>query len=365
MNGLGIGGFAQGLSQGLNQGFGMAMSADKAKREKELFDLQKEELEMRRDENRRKKNMQAQIAQGLQAIDERVAGGVVGGEATDEFGIDLGKLVYKNPSDAKASGLKFKEGTTVEKAPEQLTDNEVSRLKAAVFQKARIDNGFMDEESFERARKVNKELRREGFQEVYDYFSQTGDSAGAIAMYNKMGKQKAPEGAFMRREVDPVTGVEDIVVYAPGQGGQPQRLTSRFEFHLANMPEELVKYGMGMKKEKFVQGEATKRVGIQEAGADRRSDNKIASDRAIKNAELRADENKQLANTLNNRFTAIFRNPTSQMEADRNKMIESEVGMLARNLMDAGMNMQTAINVAQDRVFKKYNVNTEQLVPQK
>lgn len=361
----GLGGLAQGLSQGFNQGFGTAMSLDKARREEEIFAIQKEKLETERDEARRKKRMQDQIATGLQAIDERLAGGVVGGEATDEFGTPIGKLVYSSPSEAKASGLKFKDDTAVKKDGEKLTDNEVSRLKAAVFQKARIDNGFMDEESFLKARKVNKELEREGFQDVYDYFSRTGDSAGAIAMYNKMGKAKAPDGAFMRREVDPVTGVEDIVVYAPGQNGQAQRLTSRFEFHLANMPEELVKYGMSMKREGFIQGQENKRTAIKEDGANTRNANTISSNQAIKSAELRAEENKLLATTLNNRFTAIFRNPTTQMEADRNKVIESEVGMLARNLMDAGMNMQTAINVAQDRVFKKYNVNTEQLVPQK
>lgn len=361
MSAAGIGGFASGLSQGINQGFSMATAIDKDKREQAIFELQKEKLEMERDEARRKKKMNDQVARDLQAIDERLAGGVIGGEATDEFGVDLGKLIYSSPSEAKASGLKFKEDTAVKKEGEKLTDTQISQLKAAVFQKARIDHGFMDEEAFDRARKLNKELEKEGFQDAYDYFARTGDSQGAIKLYNQSGKHQAPAGAFLKREVDPVTGVDDIVVYAPNAQGQPQKITSRFEYHLSTMPDELVKYGTAMKKEKFVQGEATKRTGMEQAGANARNSATIASNQAIKGAELRAEENKALNTALNTRFTAIFRNPVSSMEADRYKVIETETGMLARNLMNAGMDMNTALNTAQDRVFKKYGINTQPL----
>lgn len=332
-NGIAIGGLAQGLSQGLNQGFSLASAIDKDKRDQELFALQKEKLEMERDEARRKKAMQDQISRGLQEIDARLTGGTIGGEATDEFGVDLGKLVYKNPTEAKASGLNFKQGTTVEQKPEQLTDNEVSRLKAAVFQKARIDHNFMDEDSFEKARKVNKELKREGFQEAYDYFAQTGDSVGALELYNKMGGQKAPAGAFMRREVDPVTGVEDIVVYAPGQGGQPQRITSRFEFHLANMPDELVKYGLNMKKEKFVQGEANKRVAMQEAGQDRRSKDKIAADRATAQEKRNQDMYGELYKMYTTQVNGIYKDAFASMNAEQKVATQTLILQRAERLM--------------------------------
>lgn len=263
----GLSGFAQGLTSGLQQGYGLASSIDKDKREQEIFAMEKEKKSMELDELRRKDSMRKQIAEGLAAVETELKGGTVGGQAQDEFGTDLGNMQYSDPAAAKASGLSFKQGTAIEQAPKQYTQNQIDRMRAEVFQKARIDNGLMDEDWYEKQRKINKTLKKEGFKEAFEFFEETGDSDGAMDIYKKTGKNnKVPPGAFMKKDVDPETGFETIVVYAPDAQGKPRKITSSFDFYLADMPEELIKYGMGMKKEKYVQGESNKRTGMEVKG---------------------------------------------------------------------------------------------------
>ena len=357
----GIGGFAEGLTEGYSKGTALRLAQQRDEREAKAFEMDQKMKQAQVDEMERKKAYNDQVARGMAELDARLSGGTIGGVAVDEFGQELGPMQYANPAAAKASGLSFKEGTKIEKAPEQLTQTQIDRMRADVFQKARIDNKLYDEDAFLKNRQLNKELKKEGVFEAFELFDQTGDSDKAIELFNKNGNRKLPKGSFMVKETDVETGFPTNVVYAPGKDGKPQKITSSFEMQLLYTPEKMLDYGIAMTKEKFTQGKATERVNIQEAGQDRRNERTLANAREIKRAEIRADENKTLATTLNNRYTAIFRNPTSQMEADRNKRIESEVGMLTRQLMDAGMNMQTAINAAEERVFKRYNVNTEPL----
>lgn len=359
----GIGGFAEGLTEGYSKGTALRLAQQRESREAQAFEADQKMKQAQLDELERKKSYNDQVARGMAEIDARLRGGAVSGVVVDEFGQELGPMQYSSPEQAKVAGLSFKEGTRIDKAPEQLTQTQVDRLRADVFQKARIDNKLYDEDTFIKNRQLNKELKKEGVFEAFELFDQTGNSDKAIEMFNKNGDRKLPKGSFMVKETDPDTGFPTNVVYAPGKDGKPQKITSSFEMQLLYTPEKMLDYGIAMKKEKFVQGSATERVNIQEAGQDRRNERTLANAREIKRAEIRADENKTLATTLNNRYTAIFRNPVSQMEADRNKRIESEVGMLSRQLMDAGMNMQTAINTAEERVFKRYNVNTEPLQP--
>lgn len=260
----GLGGFAQGLAGGIQSGVKLGLDMEKNKREQEAFEMEKQIKQNQIDEMNRKKTMNEQIAKDMADLNARISGGVVGGEAEDEFGTQIGGLQYSSPAAAKASGLKFKEGT--EKKADPLLQTEIDRMRANIFQKARIDNNFFDEESFQRHRQLTKDIEKEGVMDAFRVFDKTQDSDKAIGAFNKAGGMQLPKGAYMKREADPETGLVTNVVYAPGADGKPQRVTSSFEIQLMYMPEEMVKYAAGMQKEKFVQGSANKRTNAEVAG---------------------------------------------------------------------------------------------------
>lgn len=262
----GLGGFAQGLAGGLQAGIKTGLDMQKNEREREAFEMEKQIKQNQIDEMNRKKSMNEQIAKGMADLNARLTGGVVGGEAEDEFGQSVGKVEYSTPAEAKASGLKFKQGTAVEKKGEDLTQTEIDRMRANIFQKARIDNNFFDEEAFQRHRQLSKDIEKEGVMDAFRVFDKTQDSDKAVNAFNKAGGMQLPKGAYMKREADPETGLVTNVVYAPGADGKPQRITSSFEIQLMYMPDEMVKYAAGMSKEKFVQGSANKRTNMEVKG---------------------------------------------------------------------------------------------------
>lgn len=330
----GLAGFASGLAGGLQQGFNMGMLSEKNKREAEAFALQKEKSELENDELRRKKAMQEQITRDWTALQEQIQGGVVGGEAEDEFGQPVGQVQYATPAEAKASGLKFKEGTTIQNQPKQMSNTEILKARAAIMQKARIDHGFMDEAAFERQIEINKKLKREGFEEAFQTFEETGDSSAAIDVYNKAkgGKNKAPEGSYMVKERDPMTGETDIVVYAPGPGGKPQRLTSAFEVYLASMPDKLVEYGLGMKREKFKETQANQRNA---------ANNRTEIDKVILGNQGRAggkkDERKELIRKIvMDAGDKILGNSAIQLDPVKFQSVQEQIVSKALKLLDEG-----------------------------
>ena len=263
-NGLAVGGFAQGLAQGLNQGSNLVYQVDKANREQEAFELDKKVKLNQIDEMERKTAMQNQIKTDLSALNANAAGGTVGGEATDEFGTKIGGLKYANPAEAKASGLKFEAGTTQE-AP-AMNDFQKNRATFEIFKKARIDHGFMDEDSWNKSMEMTKKLKKEGVEDGFQTFLTTGDSEAALKSFNDSGAIKAPKGAFLKREIDPATGLVDVGIYIPGRDGTPQLYTTMNQYMLMTNSDALVKHYTEMRKSKFEQGEATKRTGIETAG---------------------------------------------------------------------------------------------------
>jgi hypothetical protein len=260
----GIGAFAEGLSEGYDRGLKNNMAIKKEQREQEAFEMDKQIKQNQLEEIERKKAMQEQIKRDLVNLNANAAGGTTGGEATDEFGVEIGKLVYSNPADAKASGLKFKEGTTVEAAP--ITDLQKNRATFEIMKKARIDHGFMDEESWNRSMDMTKKLKKEGVEDAFSHFLTTGDSEGAMKIFSGSGSMKPPKGSFLKREVDPQTGVVDVGIYIPGKDGQPELYTTMNNYLLMTNSDALVKHYAEMKKSKFEQGEATKRTGIETKG---------------------------------------------------------------------------------------------------
>lgn len=259
----GLGGFAQGLASGLQSGIKTGLDIERNKREQEAFEMDKKIKQNQIDEMERKRAMQEQIKNDLQALNANSLGGVTGGDATDEFGTEIKGLQYADPASAKASGLKFKEGTTKEAAP--MNDFQKNRATFEIFKKARIDHGFMDDESWARSMEMTKKLKKEGIDDAFQNFLTTGDSDGSIKLFNQSG-MKAPEGAFLKREVDPKTGLVDVGVYIPGKDGTPQLYTTMNQYMLMTNTDALVKHYTEMKKSKFEQGEATNRTGIEVKG---------------------------------------------------------------------------------------------------
>lgn len=266
MSAVGIGGFAEGLSEGYERGIRQNREEAKAKREAQEFELNQRIKKAQVDEIERKAAMQEQIKRDLQALNSNAQGGVTGGTGVDEFGTEIPGLQYNNPAEAKASGLKFKEGTAVEAKP--MNEWAYNRAYMDVFKKARIDNGLMDEDSWMKSMEITKKLKKEGVDDAFQTFLTTGDSNAAVQTFNdaKGGKFKAPAGTFMKREVDPKTGLVDVGIYIPGADGKPQLYTTMNQYLLMTNSDALVKHYTDMTKSKFEQGEATKRTGIETAG---------------------------------------------------------------------------------------------------
>lgn len=264
MSAIGIGGFAEGLSEGYERGIKNNREEARAKREAEAFELDQKIKKNQVDEVERKRAMQDQIKRDLQGLTANAAGGTVGGTAVDEFGTEIPGLQYSNPAEAKASGLKFKEGTAIE-AP-AMTDFNKNRATFEIMKKARIDHGFMDEESWVRSMEMTKKLKKEGIDDAFQTFLTTGNSEAALKIFNESGGMKAPKGSFLKREVDPQTGLVDVGIYIPGKDGAPQQYTTMNQYLLMTNTDALVKHYTDMNKSKFEQGQANKRTGMEVAG---------------------------------------------------------------------------------------------------
>jgi len=262
--GIGIGAFFGGLGEGYDAQNKLQIAQKRDAREQAQFELDKKVKENQIDEMERKKAMQEQIKTDLQNLNANAAGGTTGGEASDEFGTKIGGLKYANPAEAKASGLSFAPGTTTE-AP-AMNDFQKNRATFEIMKKARIDHGFMDDEAWARSMDMTKKLKKEGVEDAFQTFLTTGNSEAALKEFNTSGGMKAPKGSFLKREVDPATGMVDVGIYIPGKDGAPQLYTTMNQYMLMTNTDALVKHYTEMKKSKFEQGEATKRTGMETAG---------------------------------------------------------------------------------------------------
>lgn len=306
MNGYGLAGLAKGFNEGFTSTISGLTALGKDKREAELFGLQKAKLQREEDAEVRKVKMQEQITTDMQALQEQI-----------------------------------------NQNPEGMTETQINRARADIFQKARIDHKFMDEESWDKQRKINKQLKREGFEDAFNYFSETGDSDGAVSRYASAGKVKPPPGTFMKREVDE-TGMPDIVVYAPGPDGKPVRKTSQFEYMLASMPEEMIRYGTKMKETAMKEKGDTFRTGMTTAAtlaaASMKGDKKLSP-------EVEAFHNK-----MNKEFESIFKGTGFNLNPREESVLRGEIGALGRQLIDAGKTSDEAYILATRAVFQKNKI---------
>lgn len=267
-NGIAVGGFAQGLSQGLNQGVGLVSQLDKNRREEEMFKLQKEKGELELAEMKKNQEYQAELAAAYKALIAQRQGGTVGGEAVDEFGTPIGKVQYSDPAAAKASGLQFKQGTTVEAKP--MDDVEFTGRMADAFMTTGYKYGKVNLEQIEKANEFNKKMDTEGLNTAVRTWLTTRDKDATVKEFNRRGKMKLDPNSVDIETVQDPTGMTpaNVIVYELGPDGKRGRQILNYqEVRLAGLSNEAYSQIVaGGRKSKFEQGEANKRTGMEVAG---------------------------------------------------------------------------------------------------
>lgn len=243
-SGIGLGGFAQGLSDGMQKGLRFVTDAEKARREEEKYQLEKPQLELQADQAKRK-NAAAQQAQA-----------------------EYNAWLKQSTMDPDGNPL----------APEQMPDDFTKR--AAFFnltQKALMDQQAMDPDQFMKMAAYGRELKKEGMADAMQTFMRTGDQTKALNVWNQQGA-KAPEGTQLRMTKDE-TGMPDVEIVSPDG-----KVIGTFNQAMFFMSADNVAKQFGeMQKVKFQEGQATKRTGIS-AGATieaARMNNAGAMDRQI------------------------------------------------------------------------------------
>ena len=292
----GVGGFLTGLTEGFAGGSKLAMAMDQNEREKaraireqqsfdtsqkaaeqtrKLTDLQIADQQRRDEEAVRKTNMQNQIKTDMTAYQAWISG------RSDQPppSVSLVLETQKKPGGINVAG-------PINVNPAELTESQKQLLESSIFQKARIDHKFMDEESFEKQRQLTKTLTKEGVIEAFDLYDKTGDSAKAVKAFNGTGGLKGFKGMELRREINPMTGKPDVMVYGIGADGKTlEKKTSRFEMMLAMMPDKMIEYGVKSMQE----DNANKRTASSNATTIQATklSNSGAMDRAILDNETR------------------------------------------------------------------------------
>lgn len=364
--GLGaFGGFAEGLTEGYRSGTALRLSEQKDAREAEAFKLQQESAKLDLENKKRDAEYQQELKDRMSALQNELKGGVVGGEAEDEFGTSIGKVQYGSAAEAetamKAQGLRFKQGTAIEK---QAMDPIDFQLKAAdVLKETAAKYGKIDLKMLKESRDFGRQVQSEGAIDAMKYFmTNPNDQAGAKEMFNKRGKIKLGDDVQLGMK-DGMFG-PTVFGYKLGPKGEKIEVFDGFrDIILPSMsPEAYASTMAGFKKDEVIQKNENVRL-----GAKLDSDERIASNKnKIDAAKLRQDGQKELNEIVKTRFTGIFRNPLDNAEAARQKKIEGAVARRAEEYYGTGkVGLQEAFDRAQSDVFRDYKVDTSELAPKK
>jgi hypothetical protein len=349
---VGLGGFMQGFAQGFTT------------TTKTLSDLEKNKLEaeaarMKIDEAKTEKAYKEEIGQLYKNLAAGAEGGTIGGEAVDESGVSLGKMQFANKAEAEQSlssqGLKFKEGTTIEKAgmsPLDLEKQFSDGLKVIASKYGKVDLDML-----KKSREFDKDLQAEGAMEAMKYaLSNPEDQEGIRKIFNEKGKFKLGD--------DVTVGVKQglfgptVYGYKIDAKGNQQQVFDGFN--------DIILPSMGAKAWSAVQADRAK-VQVEQEGATFREGMKISSaEKIAANKEGKKSEGqKGLTDLMKTRYTSFWRNPLNAAESSRQQAIEGEIGALAERLVGTGVGPLNALNEAQTAVFKKYGVSTDELAPKK
>lgn len=347
---VGLSGFAQGFAQGFNQTSQTLMAAEKAKRENELTDMKIAEA-------KKEQAYKDEIGQLYKSIATGAQGGTVGGEAVDETGASLGKMQFASQAEAdeamKTQGLKFKEGTTIQKEakdPFQLEREFADGLKLIGAKYGKIDL-----QTLKAAREFDKELKSEGALEAMQYaLANPNDQEGIRKTFKSKGKMEIPEDVMIGIKPG-IFGKPSVYGYKLDANGKQVEVFDGFN--------DIILPSLGAKAYSTIQAqllgssEETKaKIGI--AGMQVASAEKIAS--AKSDGEDKPE--KRLEGLIKSRYEALAKSFESNAEINRWKLIEGELGSLASKYVSAGYKPLEAIDKAQALVFDKYKVDTGSLI---
>jgi hypothetical protein len=345
----GVGGFLTGLTEGFAGGSKLAMAMDQNEREKaraireqtafdtsqkaaeqtrKLTDLQIADQQRRDEEAIRKTNMQNQIKTDMTAYQSWISG------RSDQPppSVSLVLETQRKPGGLTVAG-------PINVNPAELTESQRQLLESSIFQKARIDHKFMDEESFEKQRQLTKTLTKEGVIEAFDLYDKTGDSKKAVKAFNGTGGLKGFEGMELRREVNPMTGKPDVMVYGIGADGKTlEKKTSRFEMMLAMMPDKMIDYGL-----KSMQEDAANRRTASSNATSlsvSRLNNAGAMDRTLIESEARRDSKDpdfvKLETLIMDPAKAAMSNPQNAMDIQPYMQTQLDTLNVAYTLLKSG-----------------------------
>ena len=357
-NGIAVGGFMTGLTQGLTQGYNIASSAEKDKREAEMFKLEKDRKTLELEEARKEQAYKAELADNLKKLMTNSKGGAVGGEAVDEFGVSLGRVQYADPVTAQASGLSFKQGTTVEAKPMdqvELTDKLVDTMMTTGYKYGKVSL-----EQITQAHKFRKEMEKEGVGDAVRTWLSTGDKAETAKIFNKGGKFKMdPSKVDIATEPDPSgMGPANVVVYSiTPDGKRGAKLFDFQEYRFAGISDDAYsKIVADSKSTRFKEDQATKRVGIQETNANLRNAEKVRADRDIASNKAMREQYGELYKMYNTQVTGIYKDTFAAMDADKRNLIAARTLQRAERLMGQGRLPGAALDEAMQFTFREEGI---------
>lgn len=364
--GLGaIGGFAEGLTEGYKGGTALRLAQQKDERDAKAFELQQESGKIDLENKKRDQAYQQELSERMAALNAQLKGGVVGGEAEDEFGTAIGKVQYGSAAEAQqamqAQGLRFKEGTAIEQKPMDAID---FQLKAAdTLKEVAAKYGKVDLKMLKESRDFGRQIQAEGAIDALKYaMTNPSDQEGIRQMFNSKGKIKLGDDV----QIGIKDGMFGPTVFGFKLGPKGEKIEVFDGFRDIILPS--------MSTEAFASTMANfKTTEVKEKGENVRLGAKLASDEGIaagKNkidkAKLDQESTKALNDVMKNRFSGIFRNPIDNAEASRQKKIESAIGARAEQYLATGrVGVQQAIDLAQADVFRDYKVDTSELAPKK
>lgn len=318
-SGLAIGGFAQGMSQGLQSGLAMG----KAARERERWELEKPGLELAANQAETELKIKKEFMEGFQKLQAEAQGGVT----TDEAGNEVERPAM-NPLEFNLRG-------------------------AQLMNETMIRNGKFDPKLLKQNNDFIKQVKSEGALEALQYaYANPTDQAGIKKMFNAQGKIKIGDDIELKFE-DGLFG-PNMVGYQDGK-----KVFDAFTNVFLPMmgPEAYANVQAQMKMTEAKEKGETFRTGMKVQGELDAAGIRAAATRANSSDE----RSKMLSDMMKTRFSGIFRNPVDNAEAARQKAIEGAIYSRAEEYTAAGLPVGTAINRAQQDVFKDFKVDISEL----
>lgn len=295
--GRGLGAFAEGFAQGYAQMSEidarrqaverekqrMALEERRANMDEQRFALEKQQAEVGLQKSgmeiaamKREEDFQNDLKETLTRIQQEAQGGYEGEVMDSRTQKSQGFKRFQNPDaeigSMKERGLFFKPGSIKQVGPMDPLDYQMKF--ADEFMAAQARHGKLTPEMLDAAKARRKQIEGEGAIEAARYFMTTGDEAGAKAMFAKQGKITLGRDVTLSVVRDPITGPKII-----GTRGGKQVFDMFDDVILPSMSSE--SYAKTMAE--------MKKLGIQEAGEDRRAGQaaKAAMDRTIYEANAR------------------------------------------------------------------------------